>query len=251
MSYLSNLNIDLAESFAACQSNEECFKVLAEQGERYGYKHFHFRHLHKAHDGKVEVEAYHSAMGPEYEGVLAKRQHLMEDPLVAHCMVNSRPKLWSELEEDYHSDRLNDRHREKIRHFWDFGVRSGVTVRLRNEPSGRGRFLAGVSLIPEFGTEPKIHDPNYAANLQGIMSLAGHFCAHVSTSDIAKRHFDLTDREYDVLQLLAEGCLVQQIADRLQLADRTAAHHLSNLRSKLGANSNAHAVAIAIRIHLI
>lgn len=55
----------------------------------------------------------------------------------------------------------------------------------------------------------------------------------------------LTEREVEVLRLVAEGCTNRDIADRLTLSPHTVARHVSNIRTKLGASSRAAATAVA------
>jgi DNA-binding CsgD family transcriptional regulator len=61
----------------------------------------------------------------------------------------------------------------------------------------------------------------------------------------------LTDREMEVLRLVASGLGEREVADRLFISPHTAHRHLSNIRNKLGATTQAAAVAQAIRIGLI
>jgi DNA-binding NarL/FixJ family response regulator len=57
----------------------------------------------------------------------------------------------------------------------------------------------------------------------------------------------LTDREREVLVLVAEGLSNQQIADSLVISERTARTHVSNILSKLGVASRTQAALLAIR----
>ena len=61
----------------------------------------------------------------------------------------------------------------------------------------------------------------------------------------------LTPRERQVLQLLAEGKTVKEIAILLNISVRTAEAHKYRLMSKLSVRSNAELVRYAIRIGLI
>lgn len=63
--------------------------------------------------------------------------------------------------------------------------------------------------------------------------------------------FDLTDREREVLALMAEGLSNREIAYRLTLSDSTVKFHVSNILSKLGAESRTEAVSIALQRRLI
>lgn len=57
----------------------------------------------------------------------------------------------------------------------------------------------------------------------------------------------LTDREIEVVQLVADGCTTKEIAARLQISFRTAASYRSRIMSKLGASNGALLVRYAIR----
>jgi NarL family two-component system response regulator LiaR len=62
---------------------------------------------------------------------------------------------------------------------------------------------------------------------------------------------DLTARERQVLVLLVQGLSNDEIAERLALTHSTAKFHVSNILSKLGASSRAHAVALAMQHKLV
>jgi DNA-binding NarL/FixJ family response regulator len=62
---------------------------------------------------------------------------------------------------------------------------------------------------------------------------------------------ELTPRELEVLQLLAEGLRNASIADRLVVSRRTVDHHVSAVLRKLEASSRGEAVAAAGRLGLL
>lgn len=62
---------------------------------------------------------------------------------------------------------------------------------------------------------------------------------------------DLTERETEVLRLLAEGLSNQAIADKLVISVHTVRHHVQNVITKLQAHSKLEAVATAAREGLI
>jgi DNA-binding CsgD family transcriptional regulator len=64
-------------------------------------------------------------------------------------------------------------------------------------------------------------------------------------------HAELTEREHEVLHLVAMGVPVDQIATQLYLSAHTVRTHIRNARIKLGASSRAHAIALAFRAGLL
>lgn len=57
----------------------------------------------------------------------------------------------------------------------------------------------------------------------------------------------LTAREREVLELLAEGCLYKEIADKLQISYRTVSTHLEHIYQKFQVHSRTQAVAKHLR----
>jgi len=61
----------------------------------------------------------------------------------------------------------------------------------------------------------------------------------------------LSAREQEVLALLADGAANKEIAARLHIAERTVKAHVTSIFNKLGVNSRAEAVAVALRQNLL
>ena len=58
----------------------------------------------------------------------------------------------------------------------------------------------------------------------------------------------LTDREREILSLVAEGCSNKVIAANLAIAETTVKSHLTNIMTKLWASDRTHAVVTAVRL---
>lgn len=64
-------------------------------------------------------------------------------------------------------------------------------------------------------------------------------------------HFDLTDREKEVLELMIEGLNNPEIAERLVVSKSTVKFHVSSILTKLGVSSRTEAVALALKHKLV
>lgn len=74
--------------------------------------------------------------------------------------------------------------------------------------------------------------------------------ANPGTGDIPP-HEILSDREFHVLKMLAEGQSLTDIAQILHLSDKTISAHKARLMQKLGIQSNASLVRYAVRHGLV
>jgi DNA-binding NarL/FixJ family response regulator len=61
----------------------------------------------------------------------------------------------------------------------------------------------------------------------------------------------LTDRETEVLRLIADGLTTRDVASRLGISPRTVENYKQHMFAKLGVQSRAHAVAVASRLGFI
>ena len=62
---------------------------------------------------------------------------------------------------------------------------------------------------------------------------------------------DLTKRELEVLKLLAVGMYNKEIAEKLNISERTVKNHVSNIFKKLEVTDRTQAAVFAIRNNLI
>jgi DNA-binding CsgD family transcriptional regulator len=103
----------------------------------------------------------------------------------------------------------------------------------------------GLTIAEELGMKPL---------LKRMMSLKEH-AASQSTEDEAKSASDypddLTQREVDVLRLIAAGKSNQQIADELFISVHTVIYHVRNIFSKTDASNRVEAASYAVQHKLV
>jgi DNA-binding NarL/FixJ family response regulator len=71
-----------------------------------------------------------------------------------------------------------------------------------------------------------------------------------ASQDAADPVQSLTEREIDLLRLLAEGLSNKTIAQRLSLSENTVKYHLKNILQKLGVHNRTEAATQALRLGL-
>src|ERR671930_454417 len=69
-------------------------------------------------------------------------------------------------------------------------------------------------------------------------------------SEQPEQRFGLTDRELEVLALLAEGLTNREIGERLFMSDKTASVHVSRILAKLDVRGRVEAATMALRAGL-
>jgi DNA-binding NarL/FixJ family response regulator len=62
---------------------------------------------------------------------------------------------------------------------------------------------------------------------------------------VSRPFAELTDREFDILELVAQGLDNQAIARRLVLSPKTVRNHVSNVLTKLNVTDRSHAIVLS------
>lgn len=82
--------------------------------------------------------------------------------------------------------------------------------------------------------------------------ILGEFARHLQQDEVqAANKEDLTDREKEVLRLVAEGSTNRDIASKLNVTENTVKYHLKNILEKLHLRNRAQAVAYAMQTGLL
>lgn len=90
-----------------------------------------------------------------------------------------------------------------------------------------------------------------AGQVQLSPQAAARLMREVRTPDVPSSGTALTDREIDVLRLLAQGKSNKEIAVALQVSETTVKTHVSNILMKLGVPSRTQAALYAVRVGLV
>ena len=89
------------------------------------------------------------------------------------------------------------------------------------------------------------------ATFQGKMVFSPDIVEQLVSPSQPAVDFQLTDRELEVLVLLAEGMTNQQSAQRLSISVSTLKFHMNNIYEKLGVQTRSEALVLAAKNNLI
>ncbi len=89
------------------------------------------------------------------------------------------------------------------------------------------------------------------ATFQGKMVFSSEVGAHLMAPPHPTQEFNLTNRELEVLQLLAEGLTNHQSALKLSISQSTLKFHMTNIYQKLGVQTRSEALVLAAKNNLI
>jgi HD-GYP domain-containing protein (c-di-GMP phosphodiesterase class II) len=107
------------------------------------------------------------------------------------------------------------------------------------------------ALVPEEAEKQLLEDARAgvldADAVTAVLAAAGHEAAVARPEPPA----GLTDREVEVLGLVARGRTNREVAEALVISRRTAEHHVQNIYAKIGASSRAAAALFAMEHDLI
>ena len=109
-----------------------------------------------------------------------------------------------------------------------------------------------IDVVGEFDTLAKAR----ASAVKADATLLANDNEGSSAQDGSSRHDEwideeLTPREIEVLELLAEGLPNKAIGVRLKISDQTVKFHVASIIGKLGASNRTDAVRLAVRRGLI
>jgi two-component system, NarL family, nitrate/nitrite response regulator NarL len=145
---------------------------------------------------------------------------------------------------------------------WDFasaestgGAGLPIVAVLGDESQGAEALAAGARGLVSRGVDSDRLAAAVLAVASGLIVLddgtGAALLRPAARSDAEAPLEELTPRELEVLQLLAEGLTNKRIAERLAISEHTAKFHVNAILGKLGARSRTEAIVLAARRGLV
>ncbi|MFI9051620.1 LuxR C-terminal-related transcriptional regulator [Streptomyces sp. NPDC053427] len=96
----------------------------------------------------------------------------------------------------------------------------------------------------------RISEPELLTAIRAVASGCSYFSTHLNGKVLPVPPLHITDRERQILQLLASGATDREIAAKLNITENTVHSHLDRLRSKSGSHRRADLTRLALRYGL-
>lgn len=238
--------LEFSSRIQACNSREEIISGLLEEISLFGYDRFVYG---LAIDDRPNFSPYiklTNVSGGWPEFYLENGLYESDYPL-EHCRVETRPLRWVVLDEWVDTGNIEAKYAKTWRLAQEWGLTAGVTIPLPPQ----GRYLGGVSLIAPADADKFSQDLVYQKYEQEILTILKTFHTSVNKAIVAREYYGLTVREVDVLQLVSEGLLTKNIADKFETSPHTVEKQIKSARTRLSARTTAEAVTKAALLGLI
>lgn len=237
--------LDLFESLLTSESIEGLHAAVVSIVKQMGYEHF----IYGVQVNTSITRPYQfvfSGYPKEWRSRYVEAGYQNIDPTVAHCIKNKRviPIIWdSQLSRNRPAARMMGEAKE-------FGLASGVSF------SVHGRYGEAAMLSLSSSTHPRQAKQDIAEYLGRGQLLACYLHEAIQRLVLSKealplQKIGLTGREKECLLWASEGKTSGEIADILNVSERTVIFHFQNISQKMGVSTRQHAIARAISMGLV
>ena len=170
---------------------------------------------------------------PEWWDQYIRERFFLVDPISMASFVENRPFYWSDAVRKYGVSLASQRVMAEAA---EFGLREGLTFAFSDGQHWRSVVSVGRNDMSRLAEDDV-----------GLLYLASiHFGMAMSAHKAPARSDRLSEREREILLWVACGKTAWEIGQILTISKNTIDRHLYNIRRKLKATTNAHAVSLAI-----
>jgi|GEM_PF-2139584 len=130
----------------------------------------------------------------------------------------------------------------------DNSIRTLYQRTVFTETANNGKLIASASLVEDI--TGMIQDGNMNGWLDKYTP-ESHSSLHLGTLNTNLTHKLFSNREIQILELMAEGLPIKQISDKLNISIKTVDRHKENIRNKTGAKNSTELIKIALKSGVI
>ena len=245
----------LEPMLAAAEAGHDLVPPLRRIVRSLGFDSFMYGVSATASQPRRDTPLYFFATLPREWSLAYERESYIEiDPRIALAVRHSSPVPWDRAIALEHTP---PKHRARVEKFLAdadrYGVRSGLAWVMRT-PRHDGVLIVLNSDEPVFGPAQQ---RRFAENMGDILTFGTYFHEFFMRNFVDRgmpsrlRGAALTEREIEVLALVARGLTAEDIGHKLDIAARTVRFHVDSARTKMGALNREEAIALVAKAGLI
>lgn len=236
------------DRLAACGTATECWSEMRALYDSCDIPHVTYGAMFAPHfRTNLDVEVlYQTHFAADFMSNYAEHGLIRHDVAVHWAFFHDTPRCWQSLR----TEGVMSPEQKRV---WvegaAYGVRNGLSVPLRfgREANPGGLFLSATGMSDRaWSLLFREKAPLLIGIAHGFHLAMTRFPLFGEPLGPVDRVVSLTRRERECLLWASRGCHTGEIADRLDLADRTVEHHMASARRKLQARTTAQAVARAM-----
>lgn len=236
--------LEFAENLRSVSAVQDKWRLFDRTLKSYGFKAATYGLSTRLRTGSVSQEViYYSSHAEDFVSTYIDEGLADHDYAVLHCAKSSRPALWSGIKYRYPTAR--SRMFREITE--DFGIRDGLVIPFHDRHSHR---ISGLGLCFEIGAASQ-ETALLPDTFDTVLRIATLFDEEMRSPQALRQTYRLSPREIDCLTLICLGRINKEIADALNLADKTVEHYIRNAARKLRARNKHHAAAKAVMLGVV
>ena len=197
---------------------------------------------------------YYATLPREWSLLYDEKSYVEVDPRIAVAREHCGPAPWDRA---IAMQITPYKHHQRLLNFLAdasvYGIRSGVAWGVRN-PDNHGVGVALNCKAESFGTEQR---NRLARTIGDVLAFGTYFHEFFIRNFVHRgmpsrlRGATLTEREIEVLELVARGLTAEDIGFKLDIVARTVRYHIDSARTKMGALNREEAIALVAKAGLI
>lgn len=235
-------DVDLTQRLVGADTITAAHSACTEMARSLGFSQFLFGlrlPVPIDHPRQLVLSGYSPTWRARYD----EQRYMLTDPVLQRSMSSTLAVEWDRIERD------DPRTEQMFAEAAEMGLKHGMTMPVHG---ARGEF----SLLSLAGPDPLPVAPRARMELaRRAQWFAFHLhesVRRISSQPIAPRRgqlpTQLSGRERECLRMAAEGLSAAEIAERLNIAERTVVFHFSRCQEKLRVGSRQQAVARAVAL---
>lgn len=238
----------------AAESGRDLSPAIARIVSTLGFDSFMYGLSTTIRPGRGSQVYFYATLPREWSLLYEQKYYVEIDPRITVAQDQCGPTPW---DREIAIQITPPKQRVRLDNFFKdaaaYGIRSGVAWGVRN-PGNHGVIVGLNSNSSTFGMAQR---DRLAKNIGDVLAFGTYFHEFFIRNFVDRgmpsrlRGAALTEREIEILGLVARGLTAEDIALKLDIVARTVRYHVDSARTKMGALNREEAIALVAKAGLI